>query len=233
MQQDIWINTTTNTSIGVTGPLGSPRAWLRRALDVASLDDTAFHQTSITPHEISVAGIWYLPVTKLPVTDHRELIRWFEAPAPEHIMTRTANRIMQPIVGIATAVPMHEVMACVKLYRESDAAYVWWKTPQNKSVRACVDKPKRRQLDHNKVYKMLDSGMRPADISRVLGFPTPNIDYVAKKWRQGIPLIERQTFVDQAELCDTHREGTPVGELAVKFNVSPAYIYSILKKEAK
>lgn len=235
MQQDIWTNTTTNTTAGVTGPLGSPRAWLRRALNLANVDDATFHETSITPYEISVAGIWYLPAADLPETGkHRELIRWFDAPAVEY-MQRTQNRVLYPVIGIAAAVPMHEVMFWLKTYRDAGAAYTWWKTPENKSARAADNdsgKPKRRQLDHAAVYALLDEGMRLIDISKKLDIPTQNIDYIARKWRAGLPLIDRQAFTNQSALIAGRRNGLSVTELSVQYNVSEAYIYNILRKAA-
>lgn len=235
MQQDSWTNTTTNTTAGVTGPLGSPRAWLRRALNLANVDFTTFHETSITPYEISVAGIWYLPAVGLPETgNHRELIRWFDAPDPEH-MLRTQKRILYPVIGIAAAVPMHEVMFWLKTYRDAGAAYTWWKTPEDKSARACDNdsgKPKRRQLDHSTVYNLLDAGMRLIDISKELDIPTPNIDYIARKWRAGVPLKNRQAFTNQAALIAARQSGEPVSKLAQQYNVSEAYIYSVLRKAA-
>jgi hypothetical protein len=233
MQHDIWINTTTNTTTGVTGAFGSPRGWLRRALDVPNLDDTTFHKSSITPYEISVAGIWYLPVAGLPVTgNHRELIRWFEAPDAEHI-NRPKSRVPSvPVIGIAAAVPMNEVMHWLKTYREAGATYTWWKKPEDKSVRAVTEKPRRRQLDHARVYSMLNAGKTSKEISNELDFPRENINYVVKKWRQGLPLQERRPFINQEELMDACRKGEPVNDLADKFNVSPAYIYNLLKKAA-
>lgn len=233
MQQDIWTNTTTHATAGVTGALGSPRSWLRHALNVANLDDSTFHATSITPTEISVAGIWYMPVSGLPSTaNHRELIRWFEAPDQQHINRPRTRVPLVPIIGIAAAVPMHEIMHWLKVYRESGAAYTWWKTPTNKNVRAVSEKPQRRQLDHSIVYDMLDAGMRPIEISKELNFPTPNIDYVVKKWRAGLPLQNRQAFTNQDALLDLSRKGEHVNDLAVKFNVSKAYIYNLIKKAA-
>lgn len=232
MQEDIWFNTKTNTTHGVTGALGSPRSWLRRALNIANLDEFTFHETSITPTEISVAGVWYMPVKGLPVTgNHRELIRWFSAPTLDQINRPRTRVPLVPVIGICAAVPMNEVMHWLKVYREAGAAYTWWKTPTNKNIRAVTEKPRRRQLDHAKVYDMLDSGMKPIDIGRALDFPTPNIDYVAKKWRQGLPLQTRKSFVNQTELLNACRKGIPVSELAGKFNVSPAYIYNLIKKE--
>lgn len=235
MQQDIWTNTKTSTTSGVTGPFGSPRGWLRRALNEANLDFTTFHETSITPYEISVAGIWYLPATGLPETgNHRELIRWFDAPTPEHLH-RAHNRLLLPAIGIAAAVPMPEIMFWLKTYRDAGAAYTWWKTPENKSARASDNdsgKPKRRQLDHSAVYNLLESGMRLIDISKKLDIPTSNIDYIARKWRASKPLIDRQAFTNQAALIAERRSGVPVSQLAIQYNVSEAYIYSVLKKAA-
>ena len=235
MKQDTWVDTTSLTEYGTTGALGSPRAWLRRALDVAFLDDTTFKETSITPHEISVAGIWYKKPEGygIPVTGkHRELFRWFAIPEA-HKMHRPRNKVpLVPAIGVCAAVPMDEVLHWVDVYRQHGAAYVWWHVPQNRAVRTCDVKPQRRQLDHAKVYDMLDAGMKPIDIGRTLNFPTPNIDYVAKKWRLGIPVKDRKAFVDQEELFKLSRKGTPVSELSERFNVSPAYIYNLLSKAA-
>ena len=235
MKQDTWVDTHTKIEYGTTGALGSPRAWLRRALNVAFLDETTFRAGSMTPHEISVAGIWYqtpdgygLPVTGM----HRELFRWFEIPEA-HQMHRPRNRVrLVPAIGLCAAVPMDQVLHWLDVYREHGAAFTWWHTPSDRAVRVKEERPKRRQLDHNRVYDMLDSGMKPIEIGRALDFPTPNIDYVAKKWRAGIPLRERKSFVDQEELFEASRKGASVPELSERFNVSPAYIYSILNKAA-
>jgi len=235
MKQDTWVDTNTRIEYGTTGALGSPRAWLRRALDVAFLDDTTFRAGSITPHEISVAGIWYKKPEGygIPITgSHRELFRWFDIPEA-HQMHRPRNRVrLVPAIGVCAAVPMAEVLHWIQVYKDHGAAYTWWNTPQDRAVRASEERPRRRQLDHGRVYEMLDSGMKPIDIGRVLNFPTPNIDYVAKKWRQGLPLKDRSAFVDQEALFEASRKGTPVSELSEQFDVSPAYIYSILNRAA-
>ena len=235
MKQDTWVDTASGAEYGTTGALGSPRAWLRRALDVAFLDDTTFKETSITPHEISVAGVWYKKPEGygIPVTgEHRELFRWFDIPSPQQ-MHRPRNRVpLVPAIGLCAAVPMDQVLHWIRVYKDHGAAYVWWHTPQNRAVRARDVRPQRRQLNHSQVYDMLDAGMKPIDIGRALNFPTPNIDYVAKKWRQGIALKDRPAFLDKDRLFEQSRAGVPVSELSRLFGVSPAYIYNLLKKAA-
>jgi len=235
MKQDTWTHSITRAEYGVTGALGSPRAWLRRALDTATLDDTTFQAGSLTPSEISVAGIWYqtpdgygLPVTGM----HRELFRWFEIPEADLMMKPRTRTALVPAIGVCAAVPMDQVLHWIKIYKEHGAVFTWWNTPTNKNIRAVTEKPRRRQLDHARVYGMLDAGMKVSDISKELNFPTPNIDYVAKKWREGIALKHRKAFIDQTELMAACRSGKPVGELANQFNVSPAYIYNLLKRDA-
>jgi hypothetical protein len=230
MQQDIWTNTSTATTLGVTGPLGSPRGWLRRALNVSNLDDTTFHETSITPPEISVAGIWYLPVTGLPATGaHRELIRWFSIPGTQH-MIRKNNKELLPAVGIAAAVPYHEVSHWVKVYQESGAVFTWWKRPENKSVRASSsEKPQRRQLDHAAIYALLDEGLKPSEIARKLEIPVPNIEYVKKKWTNGDVLSERRVPIDLTALIADYRAGATAIELAEKYETSESYVYRIMR----
>lgn len=228
MQEDVWTNTKTNTEYGVTGPLGSPRAWLRRALDAQTLDDTTFQHGTITPHEISVAGIWYkqpagygLPVTGM----HRELFRWFEIP-PAHRMIGSNKKNYVPALGLCAAVPMHEVMNWLKTYTAHGAAYVWWKRPTNESMRAATEGLRvRRQLDHAVVYKLLDAGKTTTEIGKQLGFPEPNIAYVAKKWRNGVVLGARKPHLDVDAIVAAKRAGVPVKEIAIQFNTTPAYLY--------
>jgi hypothetical protein len=234
MQQDIWINTTTNTTTGITGPLGSPRGWLRRALDVANLDDTTFHPTSITPPEISVAAIWYQPVKNLPSTgSHRELIRWFDAPDPEH-MVRRYNRELLPAIGIAAAVPYHEVQHWIKTYREAGATFVWWKRPENKSARA-TEKPARRQLDYPAIYALLDQGLTPTQIGRQLDIPGPNIEYVKKKWLAKEAPPVRKPPIDIDALRRDYLGGLRGPEIAEKYGTSESYVYRMMRgvKELK
>lgn len=230
MQQDIWTNTITSTTYGITGPLGSPRGWLRRALNVANLDDTTFHETSITPPEISVAGIWYRPAVGLPETGaHRELIRWFEVPDPEN-MTRSNTKNMVPAIGIAAAVPMHEVLFWIKEYKKSGAAYTWWKTPANKSARVSdSEKPKRRQLDHAAIYEMLELGLTTYEIAKRLDIPGPNIDYVKKKWLRGDVIGERKAALDVGAIRSDIHDGVSAVEVAAKYNTSESYVYRMMR----
>lgn len=235
MQQDTWTHSTTLAQYGTTGALGSPRSWLRRALDTATLDDTTFHPGSITPTEISVAGVWYqqpdgygLPVTGM----HRELFRYFEIPEPDRMMKSRTRTPLVPAIGIAAAVPMHEITHWLRVYKEHGAVFTWWHIPTNKNIRSVSEKPRRRQLDHAQVYKMLDKGMKPIEIGKALDFPTPNIDYVVKKWRRGDVLKPRNPHVDKEELFELSRKGVPVSELSQRFDVSPAYIYDLIKRAA-
>jgi len=230
MQEDIWTNTKTQTTSGITGPLGSPRGWLRRALDVANLDDTTFHATSITPPEISVAGIWYMPVTKLPSTGHhRELIRWFDTPDPEH-MVRRYNRELLPAVGIAAAVPFHEVMHWLDVYRKAGAAFVWWKRPENKSARASTsEKPARRQLDYPAIYALLDQGLTPTQIGHKLDIPSPNIEYVKKKWLAGDAPTIHKSQIDVEALRRDYLGGLRAPEIAEKYGTSESYVYRMMR----
>jgi hypothetical protein len=228
MQEDVWTNTKNNTEYGVTGPLGSPRAWLRRALDAQSLDDTTFQHGTITPYEISVAGIWYrqpdgygLTVTGM----HRELFRWFEIPQPDR-MLRSSKKDLVPALGLCAAVPMHEVMHWLKTYTAHGAAYVWWKRPTNQSMRAATEGLRvRRQLDHAVVYELLETGKTTTEIGKLLGFPEPNIAYVAKKWRNGVPLIARKPHLDIDAIIAARESGMSVKDIATQFDTTPAYIY--------
>lgn len=232
MQEDVWTNTKTKAEYGVTGPLGSPRSWLRRALDAQSLDDTTFQPGSLTQYEISVAGIWYQKPDgySLPITGmHRELFRWFDIPEPER-MVRFNKKNLVPAIGICAAVPMHEVMHWLKVYEAHGAAYTWWKRPTNQAMRAVGEGLRvRRKLDHHAVYRMLDAGMKASEIAVKLDFPVPNIDYVVKKWRAGEQLKPHKPHLDKVAVLEACRAGVPVKDIAVHHNTSPAYIYRLLE----
>jgi len=237
MKQDTWTHTATRAEYGITGALGSPRAWIRRALDAASLDDAVFQPTSLTPSEISVAGIWYKTPEGygLPVTgQHRELFRWFEIPEPQNIMKPRARTAVVPVIGLCAAVPMHEVQHWIKIYQAHGAVFTWWNTPVNRAMRAAnpsAGKQPRRQLDHAVVYSMLDAGKTCAEIAQHLNFPKENIYYVIKKWSAGLPLYEKwsKPRIDAAAMISDYLAGASPRELADKYTTAVAYVYKILK----
>jgi hypothetical protein len=181
MKQDCWVNTTTQAMFGTTSTMGSPRGWLRRAFDSASIDFTTFEPGSITPSEISVAGIWYRPCS-IPITGmHRELFRYFELPE-EKLIRRPARSVPAvPVIGLCAAVPLHEVMSWLKIYQQHGATFTWWKTPSDTHLRASTDSSRRR-LDYQKVFELLDSGMTKKALCERLDLTTQNADYAIKKW---------------------------------------------------
>jgi transposase len=239
MKQDTWCHTTTRAEYGTTGALGSPRAWLRRAFDAPTLDDTTFQPGSITPTEISVAGVWYKQADgySLPVTGmHRELFRWFEVPEPENMMRPRTRVPLRPAIGLCAAVPMHEVMKWIKIYQAHGAEYTWWNTPQDRAARAAdpsAGKPARRHLDHAVVYRMLDAGQTKKEIARQLDFPIENITYVVKKWEAGLPLYEKfnKPQIDAAAMFRDYRAGASCKELADKYVTALAYVYRLIAQE--
>jgi len=183
MKQDRWINTKTQVEYGTNGALGSPRAWLRRALDVPTLDDVTFQPGSLTQQEISVAGIWYRPCS-VPITGmYRELFRFFEIPA-EHQIHRPRTLVPQvPAIGLCAAVPVSEVMKWIRVYQQHGAAYTWWNVPHSPDVKPPKSETStRRVTDHGQVFKLLDSGRTKRQICEIMDLPMPNVEYIAKKW---------------------------------------------------
>ena len=183
MEQDKWTNTKTQVVYGTNGVLGSPRAWLRRALDVVNVADMTFETGTLTAHEISVAGIWYRPCS-VPITGmHRELFRFYNVPKPNSIVRATHLVPVVPVIGMCAAVPMSEVLYWLQVYKEHGAAFTWWNTPQDLAVRAAKIAVRRR-TDHEQVFKLLDAGLTKTAICEQLDLPMPNLDYIAKKWQK-------------------------------------------------
>jgi len=241
MNKDLWTHTQTAAQYGTNGPLGSPRSWLRRSLDVASLDDTTFQPGSLTTGEISIAGVWYktengygLPITGM----HRELFRWFDIPAPSSIASSRTTKNLHRAIGVAAAVPLSEVLHWIAVYKEHGAAFTWWNTPINAAIRAVdptVGRRERRKLDHAAVYKLLDAGKTRVEISKILEFPAENIDYVIRKWRAGLPLGEnfKKPKIDAAALLSDYANGYKARELAVVYNTSESYVYKLIGESKK
>ena len=182
MKEDRWTHTATRAMYGTTSTLGSPRGWLRRAFDSASIDFTTFQAGSITPTEISVAGIWYRPCS-IPITGmHRELYRYFEIPEAR-LMRRPARTVpCVPVIGMCATVPMSEVLHWVRVYQEHGATFTWWKRPADTALRASDKSSERRKLDYEKVFRLLNSGMTRKALCEELDLSTQHADYAIKKW---------------------------------------------------
>jgi len=183
MKQDRWTNTKTQVEYGTNGALGSPRSWFRRALDSNNVADISFEPGALTPHEISVAGIWYRPCS-VPITGmHRELFRFFKIPE-RHNIARARNLVPNvSVIGMCAAVPMHEVTHWIRVYREHGAAFTWWNTPEDVAIRAAKTVTRRR-TDHEQVFALLDAGLTRNAICEQLDLPMPNLIYIVKKWEQ-------------------------------------------------
>jgi Mor family transcriptional regulator len=165
---------------------------------------------------------------------HRELFRRFEVPEPENMMRPRTRVPLLPAIGLCAAVPMHEVVQWIKIYQAHGATYTWWNTPVNRAARAVsTDKPKRRQLDHAQVYKMLDAGRTLPEIAQQLDFPIENIRYVVKKWTAGLPLYEKwaKPRIDAAAMLGDYLAGASPKELADKYTTALAYVYKLLHNE--
>jgi hypothetical protein len=134
-----------------------------------------------------------------------------------------------PAIGVAVAMPMDQVIAWIKTARDSGAAYTWWKTPENRSHRVTDARLKKNQLDHAKIYQLLDQGLARREIAQQLNYPANNVDYVIKKWTKGIPLSNQQTWTKKIEMIEDFRAGVPVSVLAEQYKKNPAYIYKVAK----
>lgn len=225
--EDYWTNTKTGTMVGVQGSLGSPRAWVRRAYNLHSIEDSAYQPGSLIPTEISVAGVWYRPVTQLPRTDpHRELFRYYNVVAPEHLI-RAGKHPTYPVIGVAAAVPLAEVWHWLRHYQSMGAALTWWKTPEARVIAEGKTFNKSRKLDHAEIYAKLDSGRSVPEIATALDVPRQNIDYIARKWRTGEPVAH--SSIRNHELLNAYHAGVPLEELSLTYKLKPEYIKKLAK----
>lgn len=240
MNKDLWTNTSTLIEHGINGALGSPRSWLRRALDATTLDDYTFPAGSLTPQEISIAGVWYRPITHtLPDTAYHQLYRFFDIPTADKILRPKTRTELYPAIGIAAAVPASDILNTIKLYQMFGAAFIWWSMPLASGTRTGTGSighlRERRRLDHDEVYRRLAAGQNRKEIALALGFPTNNIDYVISKWRAqggGVPVPPPpRPRIDAAAMVADYASGMRAVQLAEKYNTSEAYVYKLIKQQ--
>lgn len=242
MQENYWTHTTTNQVLGGTGKLGNPRAWLKRALDVGSSDDlSTIAAGSLHPYELTVAGIWR-DRNAIPEYDAHSLFRFFEIPPAHAILSPRYDGPLERVTGMAVVAPLNQVMQIIQQFRKSGAEWVWWSKPIKRDVsNAFVQNTTR--IDHKKVMELLEQGKNRTEIGIIVGCNANNVDYIKKKWlinkeraQQGLPPLEDKRHIKKT-LGKTEQmwreyteENYTVPELAVKYKLSPSYLYGWVKR---
>lgn len=181
MRENVWTNTKTRIETTATRGLGSPRAWVNRALDYRGVD-LYLHPTTPVPRQISVAGVWRegTPSLQLP---YYSIIRIWRGST--NLTGRPGSEQTSRYVGHGYVVPMNQVMSVYNQLVASGAEWVWWSRPeQPKSNERSVSELKHnKKLDHDRIFQLLDQGLSTTQIALEIGSSEPAVFYVKKKWQ--------------------------------------------------
>lgn len=188
MRENYWINCKTNIEVGTNTQAGSPRAWLMRAVGSSQPGDLYLQEGSLHPKTIAVAGLWLRdPNLKLPdMQDNKTLYRFFDLPDPLERGSRARNR--QTYIGMCSAVPKHEILTWLSVFRRTGAVWIWWSHPEKGDYYATERVKNYKTLDHVELYRRFDAGQLDTQLLAEEFDATKNsIEYVLKKWRAGKP----------------------------------------------
>lgn len=188
MRENHWINCKTNIEVATNTQAGSPRAWLMRAVGSTQPGDLYLQEGSLHPKTIAVAGLWLRTAgVKLPdMQDNKTLYRFFDLPEPLEKGSRARTR--QTYIGMCSAVPKHEILTWLSVFRRTGAAWIWWAHPEKGDFYAAERPRTYRTLDHAELYRRFESGdVDCVKLADEYETNRNNIEYVLKKWRAGKP----------------------------------------------
>ena len=233
MRENIWTNTQTLTELGVNSMIGSPRAWLMRALNVVSTaTELDICPGGLHPKLITVAGVWPQG-SPLPDTEsYHCLYRFFELPDKlgTYYNRGQARQPMKNYTGIACQVPDHEILDMLRKFKAGGAEWTWW-AYEGEAVFRNKYKPDERpangKLDHAEIYRRLDAGESMAAMAREFGVTETAIHYVRRKWARGAPAVQHRAI--DPEVREQIIQDIKVGELAFteiadKYNTTRATV---------
>lgn len=222
-----WTHTKTNTTLSNTTQLGSPRAWLNRAVETRQ-QDLNIETSSLRPEQISVGGVWIRPCVLPPLGNYPALYRFFETGTEPN-----ARGEPQRVIGIAAAVPVNQMLETVKRFRESGAVWTWFNTPSHVALREVLSKHGNpiKRVDHSRAYDLFDQGFSQQEVAERLDANLPNIYHIYKKWKNNYPATpqyqQKIPTPERGAIARMLREGKTVAEVAHSFKVSPITVYKI------
>lgn len=235
MKENMWTDTATHRTVAINSRLGSPRAWLRKALDAPNLLDVSFEAGSLTPQEITVGAIWYRPHSVPDIAQHC-LWRFFDIPAHSQIWTTRKNEQEVGAIGVAISVKFNEIMPTVVALQRSGAAFTWWARPDTRPV-AIAQVRRRTKIDHDEVIDLIKQGKTRTEIAYILDINANNVDYIKKKFEKDpdyriVPSKNpaREKYLDQDAFIRDYENNISMQQLTVKYKVSPSHLYNILKR---
>lgn len=226
MREDVWTHRT-GATIGVNNDIGSPRAWLNRALDTRQRD-LLLADGSVYPKQLTVAGIWRRGHA-LPIMQVYTLYRYFRMKELESIVraSQGRDRIWYPAIGLVVAMPFEDIIETRQRFYEAGAEWIWWSRPGNVPA---AETHQRQTVDHQAVYELLESGMDPIDIAQKMKYKIDSVKYVKRKWEEGLPVkIQREPAYDRLAVEDAIRSGRMRKEIAAEFGISGYTVHKIAK----
>jgi hypothetical protein len=227
MRENFWINCKTNIELGTNTQAGSPRAWLQRAVGAGQTGDLYLQEGSLHPKTIAVAGLWRRDLhMRLPdLQQNKTLYRFFDLPDPLEHGSRARGR--ENFIGVCSAVPKHEILTWLSVFRRTGAVWIWWAHPEKPDYYTTERKKVYKTLDHAELYRRFEAGdVDCFQLADEYGTHRNNIEYVLKKWQAGKPAERCRnsaplTLQVREQILEDLRLGTEsYTSIAEKYNTS-------------
>lgn len=231
MTEGKWQNSQTGVEIGVNTTLGSPRAWVNRALG-CKYQDLGILESSLHPNQLTVAGIWTRPQHKFDTGSCQAIYRYFELPADFYVTTRDTT--MRKMIGVSMAVAEDQILAVRQAMRESGAEWTWWSWPVSRPRSSYTPVTERAQIDHAEIYKLFDQGLDAMAVATQLQHTPNSIRYIYNKWVAGKPAHSRKTrptLNHKAIIEDLHTGLYGMKEIADRNGTTRTTVWKIRREQ--
>lgn len=204
MTEQRWQNSQTGIEIGVNTVLGSPRAWITRAVGSRNLD---IQESSLHPNQITVAGIWARPMQAFDTGSQSAIYRYFELPLDFY--TQSRSRSMRSMIGVAVATAADQILATRSRMTAAGAEWTWWAWPAETRTSYYTPVATRTVIDHPHLYALFDQGLTAAEVAQLQGLSITSVKYVHEKWQSGRPAQVRpaRPCLNHQAIVDDLRSG--------------------------
>ena len=226
-----WQNSQTGVEVGVNTILGSPRAWVNRAVG-CKYQDLGQLDSSLHPTQLTVAGVWPRNHKIIDTGPYQAIYRYFELPANFYTTTKFTH--LRPMIGVAVAVPSDLILPTQQAMRALAAEWTWWSLPSERPKSTYMPVTERAQIDHAEVYKLFDQGLDAITVAQQQNLSPNSVRYIHAKWLAGKPAQSRKTrpTLNHEAILQDLREGIyGMKEIADRNGTTRTTVWKIRKSQ--
>lgn len=239
MNLDKWYNAHSGVTIGSTGPFGTPRGWIGRAVDEKLFNDSASLKTNTTldHREISCGAIFPRGITLPDFGKERVLYRFFYMPkgytGTGGGRAKDYHDLVQ-MIGVALAIKPDEFLKYERVLKENGAIWLYFNMPTPIKIAVPTTRKQNVSYDYEQVYAMLKKGMKNCEIiAQIDGASDAAISYIRRRWKMGLPPTKSKKLnlgLDHNDVVESFRGGESAQSIADRYNATRQGVYGVLTK---